>query len=236
MSLVYNTYVAQLSNLMVISSTNADFQTFLPGCIDYAEQRIYRETDLLYTQVTDATTQVSSGNRNFAPPTAFGTYITVDQINIISPVGTTAGNGTRNPVTMVSPEMVDASYPSGQTVTGIPIFYAMRSPTVILFGPAPDAAYTAEVIGIQRPTALSSTNTSTILTTYVPDLFMAASMVFASGYMRNFGAQADNPQMSQSWETQYKTLFQSAEVEQLRAKGKSQGWTTDSPSPLAQRT
>ncbi len=233
MSLTYTTYVQQLSNLMVILSTDANFQTFLPGCIDYAEQRCYRELDLLYTQVTD-TTNVSSGNRDMTPPTTLGTYITIDAVNVITPVTATSSNGTRNPLTPVAPEVVDAIYPSGQIVTGVPSMYAMRSPTVVLLGPAPDAAYQVETIGIQRPTPLSSNNTSTILTTYVPDLFIAASMVFASGYMRDFGAQTDNPQMGASWEAQYKSLFQSASVEQARAKWESQGWTSQQPTQLTQ--
>lgn len=234
MALTYTTYVDQLSNLMVIGSTDANFQTFLPGCIDYAEQRIYRELDPLYVQTTD-TTNVSSGNREVIPPTAIGTYITVDQLNVITPITATSTNGTRNPLTPVSPEVMDALYPSGQTVTGVPSFYAMRSPTIVLLGPAPDAAYQAEFIGIQRPAALSSANSSTFLTTYCPDLFIAASMVFATGYQRDFGAQSDNPQASQSWEQQYQMLFKSAGMEQARAKWESEGWTSQGPAPAGPR-
>jgi hypothetical protein len=58
-------------------------------------------------------------------------------------------------------------------------------------------------------------------------------MVFAFGYMRDFGGQADNPQATQSWESQYKQLFQSAQMEQLRAKFQAEGWTVKSPSPIA---
>lgn len=230
MPLDYDTYVSQLANLMATSSANAEFQIFLPGCIDYAEQRIYRELDPLHVQVTDTTT-VSSGDRNLTPPTSLGTYITVDSVSIITPVTATSSNGSRNPVTPTSPEAIDALYPSGQTVTGVPQFYAMRSPTQIILGPAPDAGYQAEIIGIQRPAVLSSANSSTFLTQYCPDLFIAASMVFASGYMRDFGAQADNPQMAQSWENQYKTLFQSAAMEQARAKWEGPGWTSQPPAP-----
>lgn len=232
MSLDYTTYVQQLSNLMVIGSTDANFVTMLPGMIDYAEGRIYRELDPLYAQVTD-TTNISSGNRNMTPPTNVGSYITIDAVNVITPVTATSTNGTRNPLTPVSPETMDALYPSGQTVTGVPSLYAMRSPTVVLLGPAPDAAYQTEVIGLQRPTALTSANSSTFLTQYCPDLFIAASMVFASGYMRDFGAQADNPQIGASWESQYKTLFQSASNEQSRAKWEAAGWTSQAPTPLA---
>lgn len=236
MSLTYDTWVSQIANLMVVSSADANFQIFLPGCRDYAEQRIYRELDPLYVQVTDASAAVSSGDRNFTPPTTQGSFITVDELNIMTPVGASASTGTRNPLIPVSPEAMDALYPSGQTATGVPAYYAMRSPTQILLGPAPDAAYTAEVVGIQRPAALSSANSSTFLTQYCPDLFVAASMVFASGYMRDFGSQGDNPQMSASWETQYKLLFASAGMEQARAKWQSDGWTSQAPAPAGKRS
>lgn len=235
MSLNYTTYVSQASNILVIGSTDANFQIMLPGMIDYAEQRIYRELDPLYAQITDSGSIVSSGVRTFTTPTNTGTFITVDSINIITPSGTQASAGIRNPLVPTSVEMMDAMYPSGQSVTGVPSYYALRSPTQIVFGPAPDAAYYAEVIGVQRPSALSSANSSTFLTQYCPDLFMAASMVFGFGYMRDFGGQSDNPGASQSWEAQYQTLFRSAAMEQARAKWEADGWTSQPPVPAGKR-
>lgn len=234
MALDYSTYVSQLANLMVIGSTDPNFQTFLPGCIDYSEQRIYRELDLLATSQTDATSTVSSGNRNFSLPTTVGTFITVDNINIITPVGSPATTGTRVPLTPITRSFIDMVYPSGQSNTGVPQFYAMENNLEVVFGPSPDAAYAAEVIGTQRPTPLSSGNSSTYLTAYLPDLFIAASMVFASGYMRDFGAQGtDNAGMSVSWESQYTTLMKSAATEEARKNFQSEGWTSMSPAPLA---
>jgi len=234
MSLDYTSYVAQLSNLMVIASSDPGFQTFLPGCIDYAEQRLYRELDLLATRITDATTVVSSGNRNFTLPTTTGTFLVVESINTITPVGLAANSsGSRNPVVFASREFIDVCYPSNSIVTGVPEFAAMASNTQIILGPAPDAGYVAEVVGTQRPTALSSVNTTTILTTMLPDVFMAASMVFGSGFMRDFGSQTDDPQQSGSWETQYQALLRSADVEELRKKYQSQGWTSAKPSQIA---
>lgn len=234
MSLNYTTYVSQLSNLMVIPSTDANFTTFLPGCIDYAEQRIYRELDLLYTVITDATTTVSSGVRNYSLSTASGTYITVDQLNIITPAGTLSSAGTRIPLVPTTRDYIDSAYPTAaSSLTGVPEYYCMRSNSVVSFGPSPDAAYYVEIVGTQRPAVLSSANSSTILTQYIPDIFMAASMVFATGFMRDFGSQADNPQMSQSWENQYQLLMKSASVEQFRAKFQSEGWTSKLPNPIA---
>ncbi len=232
-SLNYTTFVDNLANMMPIGSTDANFITFVPTCIDYAEQRTYRELDLLATQVTDATTQVSSGNRNFTLPTSVGTFITCDSISMITPAGTGSSVGTRSQLSYASPDFIDAVFPTGASFTGMPRFYGMRSQTNVIFGPAPDQPYYAEVIGVQRPAALSSANSSTFLTQYVPDLFFAAAMIFASGYMRNFGPQADDPRMSMSWEMQYQTLFKSAEVEQARAQFQSQGWTSVQPSPIA---
>src|SRR6516225_3148092 len=126
---------------------------------------------------------------------------------------------------ITSRPFLDAAFPSGATVTGIPQFYTMTSDTQISLGPVPDQAYPIEFIGLQRPSPLSSANSSTFLTQYCPELFIAASMVFAFGYMRDFGGQADNPQGSQSWENQYKTLFPSAEAEIKRAKHQAQAWT-----------
>lgn len=233
-NLNYTTFVDQLANFIVIPSTDANFQIMLPGCIDYVENRIYRDLDPLYAQTTDTTT-LTANNREFAPPTNVGEYITVDQVNVITPSTATSSNGTRNPLMPVSPEVMDALYPSGQTVTGLPQYYAMRSLDTILLGPSPDAAYQAEVIGLQRPAALSSANSSTYLTQYVPDIYMAAALVYAFGYQRDFGAQADDPKTAQSWENQYQILMKSADAEQFRANFQGSGWTTQLPSPMAPR-
>ena len=88
MSLTYTTYVDQVANIMAVDSTTSQFQTMLPGMIDYAEQRIYRELDLLNTVTRDSTLSLTSNNRNFAlPVTANGIFITVQGINVITPAG-----------------------------------------------------------------------------------------------------------------------------------------------------
>lgn len=232
MILDYDTYVDQISNLMVIGSTDANFQTMLPGMIDYAEGRCYRQLDLLSNRVTTAIA-MSSGNRNLTISSSMGYYRVVESVNIMTTVGQLSSNGTRSPVTMTSRDFIDAVYPSGQSNTSIPLFSAMASDTVMIFGPSPDAAYTAEVIGVIQPTALSSANSTTFLTNYLPDVFVAASMVFGSAYMRDFGAQSDDPKMSGSWEDEYNKLMGSANIQFLRQKYQSVGWTHAQPSPVA---
>lgn len=232
MSLNYSTYVAQLANLMATDSTTPEFQTMLPGCIDYAEQRIYREIDLLSTVVRDTTSVLTPGDRNFTlPTTANGPFVTVQGINIVTPAGSTVDNGKRNALSAVARDYLDMVWNSSAGA-GVPINFAMIDQNNIIVGPWPAAAYSVEVIGTITPNPLSATNTTTFLTLYLPDLFMAASLVFASGYMRDFGAQSDNPAQAASWEAQYQTLFKSANMLELRKKWAGPGWTPLSSIPI----
>lgn len=236
MSYTYSTWITQFANLLVYGSTETNFLTMSQGAIDYAEQRLYRELDLLATRVIDASAAVTASNRNFTLPTTTGSFLVVEGINTITPVGLSAtSSGSRHPVTFVARDVVDVFYPSNSVVTGVPLFAARASDTEIVFGPAPDAGYVAEVIGTQRPTALSSTNTTTILTTMLPDLWMAATMIYGTGFQRDFGAQADDPKNPGSWEAMYQSLIASAGVEELRKKYQSQAWTNQVPNQMAQR-
>lgn len=225
-SYTYDTFKSALATATVIPATDSNFLAILPSCIYYAEQRIYRELNLLTAQAVDTSGTLTASNRNFTLPAHF---ITVDQINVITPVGGTVTNGTRNPLTPVSREFLDMAWPSSTGAT-LPTFYAMNSDQSIVVGPWPDAAYGVEIVGIQRPTALSASATTTYLTSYLPDLFFAAAMVFMSGYMRNFGSQSDDPKMAQSWEGQYKSLLISAKLEEERKRHKLVPGSTDTPS------
>ncbi len=233
MSLNYTQYVAELSTLTVIPSTETNFQNILPGTIDYAEQRIYRELDLLNTVIRDSSATLTPNSRDFSLPTSIGTFVVTNGINIITPAGSTPSNGTRNPLTPVARDFLDLSWPS---VTGatLPTKYAMLTQGTIILGPWPDAAYVVEVVGTQRPTPLSSSNPTTFLSTNLPDLLIAASMVFLSGFMRNFGSQADDPKMAASWNQQYDALKSSAETEEFRKRLMGSAWTPLTQGPAAQ--
>lgn len=227
MALDYTSYVAQISNIMAVDSTTTQFQTMLPGMISYAEQRIYRELDLLNTVVRNDSATLTALNRNFTlPTTTNGNYITIQGINLVTPAGVaTISTGTRNPLQPTTRDYLDAVWNSATGAT-LPKYFAMIDQFNIIVGPWPDAAYQAEVIGTIRPNPLTSTNTTTFLTEYLPDLFIAASMIFATGYQRDFGSQADNPAQAVSWEGQYEKLFASAMGEELRKKFAGPGWTS----------
>lgn len=213
-TLDYATYVTTLANLMVQQEDGDDFVQILPSIIDYAEQRIYRELALL-TQVATATGNLTQFDRNFTFPEHF---VTTTTINVVTPIGVSdPDDGVRQTLMPASRSYMDLVWGSSAE-TGVPNSFCMMTDQTIVVGPWPDAAYLMEIIGTQRPTPLSAINDTTWLTLYVPDLFIAASMVFGSGWMRNFGSQADNPQMSQSWETQYQALKASADAEEMRKR------------------
>lgn len=229
----FTTWQQQIAGLLQFTSTESFFATFSSGCIDYAENRIYREADFLATRITDTSAALTTNSRNFTFPTTQGTFIVVESINAISSAGTPASSGTRNPLQPVSREFIDAVYPSAVTATGTPAYYAMVDNAHCIVGPPPDGPYVMEVIGTQRPVPLSSANSSTFLTQYCPDLFVAACMIYGAGWQRDFSAQGDDPARAQSWTSQYEKLFQSVNVEALRAKYQSQAWTQQTPNPIA---
>ncbi len=148
MSLTYNTFTTSLANLIVVPLTDPAFVQALPNIIDDAEQRLYRELDLLSTRVT-ATAPFSVGDRRFTLPTANGTFVVVEQFNVITPDGQTNPDlGTRNPLNPASKEYLDAIW-SSATGAGVPSLFAPINQQSWIVGPWPDAAYTVEAVGIE---------------------------------------------------------------------------------------
>lgn len=231
----YTSYVASLANFMATTTvSNPDFDNFLPNCIQYAEDRIYRELDLLNTVVANSTQTLTAGNRSFALPSngTNGVFYTVTGINVITPQGATPDTGTRNQLAAVTLDYLNAVWNSNK-VLAVPQNFAMINQFNLAVGPWPDENYILEVVGTIQPEPLSATNPTTFLTQYLPDLFFAASMILASGYMRDFGSQSDNPAQSQSWESTYQTLLKSALLLELRKKYAGPGWTPYSSTPIS---
>ncbi len=229
--LTYSTYKTALATLSVVPETDPNWLAILPDTIDYAELRIYRDLDLLSTVLTN--TSFSTTASASKVQLTQGTFVTLQNVNVITPAGTTnPDSGTRNPVLPVSKEYIQYSWPSSSNA-GVPEYFAMIDERTFSLGPWPDAAYTLEIIGTYRPETLSAVNTQTFISQYLPDLFLMASMIFISGYQRNFGRQSDDPAMAQSYESQYQALLRGATVEEYRKKFAASGWTSISPSPVA---
>jgi hypothetical protein len=227
----YNGYVQQIATLAVTQTTDPNLQIILPQTITYAENRIYRDLDFLSTVKRASTYQLASGSRNLAIPAA--DFVTIQDLNVIQPAGVSdPDNGTRVPLLPVTKEFLDFVYPS---VTGanVPIYFAMIDQNNVVVGPWSNDAYFVEVVGTYRPASLSASNTQTFISLYLPDLFLMASMVYVSGYQRNFGRQSDDPAMAQSYESQYQNLLKGALVEEFRKKFQAGGWTSMTPAVVA---
>lgn len=244
--LTYSTYVTQIAEMTVVDPLDVNFVTILPAMIDYAELRIYRDLDLMNTSTAfhSPSIKLNAGNRNLSFPMELpdgsGSIVVSEQINLIVPAGETdpdAPTASRVTLLPTTKEYLDVVYGSNLAGSrGRPQYFTAFNENLFFVGPVPDQTYYVEVVGTYRPNAMSAGNPVTFISQYLPDLLIMASMVYISAYQRNFGRQSDDPQMAQSYESQYMTLLKSAMVEEARKKYEGPGWTSQSPSPIASPT
>jgi hypothetical protein len=238
----YDQVVKNLQTLLEIPLNQEDenFRRIIPLMFTYADNRIYRELEFLAT--TSVTTGALTANSRETPLPS--TMLVLRQMNVLVPTGYAwAGLVQRKALERISPEALDMFWTIGPAFTadtpvdwavrllprGVPEKFAVIGTStatfpqtlsyVIRLMPTPDKAYATEFFGVTRPALLSSTNTETFLSANYADLFCAACMVFASGYQRDFGAMADDPQKAISWNGTYESLRQGAILEAGRMKG-----------------
>jgi hypothetical protein len=223
MSYTYFSFQSALALNMAIPNANVaspNFVAILPTIIDYAEQRCYRDLDLLNATLTIASQLTPLQRLQSLAPTSSLPILILENVNIV------LDTGERYQLYPTSREWIDSIYGGPQSAAE-PVFYGMVDDQDIVLGPWPDQDYGCEFIGKFRPTPLYDAapgdgSQTTYLTSVLPDLFLAAAMISAAGYMKNFGAQADDPKMAMSWEMQYQTLLQTAKAEEMRKK--QHGW------------
>lgn len=242
--MTYSDIVTALAVQTVYEEDDDNFLALLPATFAYADGRIYRELDMLVANVRDSSSSTAALNRNFNLPTGVGTFLVIDGINIITPASTAPESGTRNPLQPVSRDFLDLCWPSTTGAT-VPQYFSYISQNTyltggsaqsqVIFGPWPDTTYRVEVIGKIQPAVLSSTNTNTYLSDNLPDLYIAACMVYLTGaLLKNFGSQADDPRSAQSWETQYQALKESSATWEARKRFAGASWTSKPVEPMAQ--
>ena len=209
--------VAETNITITGANAQAGFIAILPTIIDQAEGRIYREPGLefLSSVVTDTSGSTAANTRQFTLPQHF---TVLQSVNIIQ-------NDERTPLSKYSREALDFLWPSNNPPgpASVPLAWAPLTDQVIVWGPCPAVVAQVECIGNVRPANLSASNTDPWLWAYLGDLAFAAAMVFASAYMRNFGAQSDDPKMAQSWEAVYQSLLPGAKSEEMRRKFQATG-------------
>jgi hypothetical protein len=251
--LTYSQYVTQIATMAVVAENDPAYLTILPQMITYAENRMYRDIDFMFTSTSlhGTTFILTAGNRNLSfninlsanSDSQAGTFVVSEQINLLTDASGNAATTTdpdscvRVPLLPTTKEFLDAVYGSSLTANrGQPKYFVPFNETLFFVGPVPDQAYPVEVVGTFRPNSLSAANTTTFISLYLPDVFIMASMIYISAYQRNFGRQSDDPAMAQSYESQYKALLQGAIVEEARKKFDASGWSSQSPSPVATPT
>jgi hypothetical protein len=218
---------------------STDFSNMIPAAIDYAEDRCYRDLVLLATRAQDSSLTCSGNTRSLNLSNMSTIIIIPEGVSIITPVGAIPALGTRVPFMNASLDVIDLGWPvEGLTVdpTTVPPMdrrWAMRDNQTIVLSPTPNLTYPVEITGLFRPLQISATNQTTYLSVTYPELLLSAAMIFMTGYLRNYGAQSDQPKMGMSWETQYTTLKDSAVLEEQRRRGQGVGWSQSAPTPLA---
>jgi hypothetical protein len=236
MSLTYSTYVQQIATMAVVPVTDPNFTIVIPSMIDYAELRMQRDLDFLSTQISTNSYSFTSGNNTLTIPTS--QFIVMQTFEVLD------GLGNSTPLLPVTKEFIQNVYGSGSS-TGLPQYFAVYggdSATTgltsqnMIVGPAPNSNYSVRLTGTVRSQPLSASNTTTFISTYLPDMFIMASMIYISAYQRNFGRLNDDPQMAQTYESQYQTLLKSAMVEENRKKYEAAAWSSYSPAPAASPT
>ena len=241
-------YLTQISTMAVVDPADTAFLAILPQMITYAENRIYRDVDFLFTSTANSSYSVSQGSRTISVPSGAnfggtffggGVLVVAEQINLITPAGTTNPElGSRVPLLPTTKEFLDAVYGSSLTANrGQPKYFCPFDDYTFLVGPYADAAYQVEIIGTFRPASMSSTNKTTFISLYLPDLLIMASMIYISAYQRNFSSASGNdPQMPITYETQYQTLLKSATSEENRKKFEAAAWSSQGVSTSATPT
>lgn len=238
-------YLDQISTMAVVDKTDPAFLTILPQMITYAENRIYRDVDFLFTSISTTAYGLTTGSRQIniyiSPTMSPGPFVVPEQINLLTPAGSTdPDTSTRVPLMPTTKEFLDAVY-GNATSTGQPKYWCPFDDYTFLVGPYPDAAYTVEFVGTYRPQSLgdgtNNTVTSTFISLYLPDLFIMASMIYIAAYQRNFSsAMGNDPQMPITYETQYQALLKSAISEENRKKFEAAAWSSQGPSTSATPT
>jgi len=224
------------------SSPTSPFNTIIPQMLNYAEQRIQRDVDFLQSVTSSTSFSISSG-------TNVVNTITVNAFQTIQSIGVVSGTGT-TPLIPVTKEFLQNVH-GDSSVTGVPMYFAMSggsgsgtsATNNVLVGPYANSAYQLSVTGTTILPSLYPTvgadgypfigTGSTFISTYLPDLLLMASMVYISGYQRNFANMGSDPQMGATYESQYQAILKGAMIVEARKKFNSSGWTPLSPAVVA---
>lgn len=253
--LSFNAWVQTIGSMAVVQTqstagvvgfVDAPLQTLLPQILSYAEARIQRDIDALQARSSNQYALTIANNLLSIPVNDF---LVIETVEIAQTSNGAVVNST--PLVPVSKEFIQNCY-SGLFSTGYPRYFAMYGDTFgdggntsvnILLGPPPNQAFPVVVTGVIRMPSLfqfansGQANASyTYISQWLPDLLLMASMIFISGFQRNFSANSDDPAMPVNYEKQYRGLLAGAIAEENRKKGLGSGYSAYSTPATATPT
>lgn len=201
------------------TSLPPDFTTLFPIATSYAESRICTEIVLLNTRTEDTSLSTTANTRTLSLAGMSKPVIVQEGFGLVaSGVTYSYDKTTLDVIDLIWPQSSLTLAPSAADWIGR--YWAPLNDSTIVIAPTPDAAYVATVTGLFQPTPMSSGNPTTYISTVYPDLLFAAVMQHLTGsLLRNFGSQADEPKIAQSWENEFQTLLGPAKAEERRRRG-----------------
>jgi len=220
-----NTYNDLVSGIEVwLEEYGSNFTSSINNVIDLAERRLARDLDLAAFRRTNSATSMVIGTATITKPTiaAPDLLIAIKQIWL-------SGGALTGPVMLArKPAEVLIDYNSG-AANGVPKYYADESDTVIRFAPPPVATYVVNIRYLSRPAALSTSNQTNWLSTYVYDLLFKAALTEAEKFI-----VAD--ERVPVWESDYQTALAMVKRELYNQFGTQYDHLSAVPVPQAPRS
>lgn len=203
----YNGLLIALQDLLVIPAGEPNWAAIQEALMNDAEGRIYKDMNFLGIRQTVPGANFTTNNRVLAMPA---------RMIICEQVAWQDGQGATNQLLFTSLDFINLVWPQ-QATPGDMQYWALQDDRNIVVGGTPAAAYPSVFTGKVRPAPMAAANQNSYIGDNHPELLVAACMVFAIGYQRDFGSMmALNPQMGLAWESVYKSRLQSSREEEMR--------------------
>lgn len=164
------TSYSELKDSVANYLARTDLTTQIPDFIGLAERRMRREVRIRQ-MLSSSELTCTAGNNKVSLPADF-----LEARDFV-----VVGNPTQ-PLSYLSPSALSRS--SNSSTSGKPKEYTILSSQFQL-SPAPDTAYTLNLLYYAAPTFLSDANTSNVFLVNVPDMLLYASLIEAEPYLMN---------------------------------------------------
>lgn len=138
---------AELTSLIEQYTENdeATFVANIPTFVRLAEERIYRLVKLPKLRKVITSLVTAANQMAVALPSDF---LSVDYLQIITPI-----TNAYTSLLAKDPSFINEAYPIN-TVTGKPVYYALRDNQTILLGPVPDQIYSINMAYMYKPASI----------------------------------------------------------------------------------